>query len=48
MKSLRKQLGYIDIPGWWFAMVPIGVILIIVELIRIGYWIYENVEVSMK
>lgn len=45
---MNRQKGYIDIPGWFFWLAPIGLILIIIELLRFSIWIYEHVEVNLK
>ncbi len=45
---MKYQKGYIDIPDWVFALIPIGLILMILEAGRILYWLYENVEVTFK
>jgi hypothetical protein len=45
---MNKQKGFINIPGWIFLLAPIGAVLIVVELIRLAYWLYENVEIAIK
>jgi len=44
----NKQRGYINIPVWVFFMIPVGVVLTIVEVVRILMWLYENIEVTLK
>lgn len=45
---MKNQSGYINIPGWFFYLAPIGVILIAVELVRLFIWLYQNIEVTIK
>jgi hypothetical protein len=45
---MNKQKGFINIPGWIFLLAPIGTVLIVVELIRLAYWLYENVEIVIR
>jgi len=45
---MNKQNGYIDIPGWFFWLAPIGAVSIVVELVRLAYWLYESVEIVIK
>jgi len=45
---MNNQKGYIDIPGWFFWLAPIGAVLIVVELVRLAYWLYETVEIVIK
>lgn len=45
---MKTQRGYIDLPAWFFWMIPVGIVLIAVEMVRILWWLYENVEVSLK
>lgn len=42
------QKGYIHLPGWFFWLAPIAVVLIFVEVARVALWIYEHVEVILK
>ena len=45
---MNKQRGFINIPGWFFWLAPIGAVLIVVELVRAGLWLYQNIEVTFK
>ena len=45
---MNKQKGFIHIPWQVFVLAPIGAVLIVVELIRLAYWLYENVEIVIK
>lgn len=45
---MKRQRGYIDIPGWFFWMIPIGAILLAIEAVRLLWWLYDHVEVVLK
>lgn len=45
---MKNQKGYIDIPGWFFWLAPIGAVLVVVEFARFLWWVYENIEVTLK
>jgi hypothetical protein len=45
---MNHQKGFIEIPSWFFWMVPIGIILSIVEIVRIVVWLYHNVSITFK
>ena len=45
---MDKQRGFINIPAWVFLLAPIGAVLLVVELIRLAYWLYEKVEIVIK
>lgn len=45
---MKRQKGFINIPGWFFWLAPIGAILIAVEIVRIIWWLFENVSIGWK
>jgi len=45
---MNNQKGFVNIPSWIFLLAPIGAVLIVVELVRLAYWLYENVEIIIK
>ena len=45
---MKTQKGYIDIPEWFFWLAPIGAFLVVIEIVRLLWWLYENVEVTLK
>ena len=44
----RKQHGFINIPGWFFWLAPIGAILIAVNVIQVAMWLFEHLSWSWK
>lgn len=45
---MKKQLGFINIPSWVFLMSFVGIILVLVELVRLGVWVWNHIEVVIK
>lgn len=45
---MKYQKGYINIPGWFFWLAPIGAVLIVVDVVRLLWWLRESVEVTLK
>ena len=45
---MELQKGFINIPGWFFWLAPIGAILLAVEAVRIVWWIFEHVSIGIK
>ena len=45
---MKLQKGFINIPGWYFWLIPIGAILLVVEVVRIMWWIFEHVSIGIK
>ena len=45
---MTKQQGFINIPGWFFWLAPVGAVLLAIEVVRIVWWLYQNIEVTLK